>query len=588
MNPCSLRHWMACGGVAAAGLVLGWWGAGFFLDGGGASPDAAGSGPAPPPRLAGQSTDPLAASLAGIWAAGDPSAQTAAAVNWARSLAPSDFRRALEAVDRLPAHTAQDMAKRAILRRWAAADPAAALHWSVGHDPELVGTVAAECIRTDPSLVESVFTALSAADPAALGKNGNLVVDAVSQMFNVLATRDREAAMDLLTRSELPAWESRFFALRPALRALAGQDPAWMLERAESLPASDRADVRASVAQALVDSDPVQAIEWARHQPDSRELLKSLLVQPKDMPSLIAGLATLPAADQAFVAKSGVTSWGKVDAKLILDALEAQAPHLSPAAMKGLLRGSIPSLLAAADPGVLANRLLALGIDTEGFSVSNFASTWARQSPDASRAWATALTDETWRASALEAIEEATRPPAEHPVLAPVEEILQDAATGELSAPRELLALDPADRRRVLDVSLERELALLRSRALAEKNQPDEGTDPFATHEPVLRQIGQRFPSETARWLSDTLSPESTPVLMPALTTTAAHWAMEEPRAAAAWTQSLPPGDARAWAAFNVYEHWRQFDETASQHWWESLPAEERAITSRHNNPENP
>jgi hypothetical protein len=100
--------------------------------------------------------------------------------------------------------------------------------------------------------------------------------------------------------------------------------------------------------------------------------------------------------------------------------------------------------------------------------------------------------------------------------------------------------------------------------------------------------VSQRYPAETARWLSDTLSPESTPVLMTALTTTAAHWAMEEPRAAADWAQSLPPGDARAWAALNVYNHWRQFDETAARAWWASLPAETRAQSSGESTPKAP
>jgi hypothetical protein len=545
-------------------------------------------GPAKPARLAGQITDPLAAGIAGIWAAGDPSAQTAAAVIWARSLAPTDFGRALEAVDRLPAHAARDMAKRAILRRWAAEDPAAALRWSVGHDPWLVGPVAAECVRTDPSIVESVFTALSASDPAAGLLNANLAVEAVSQMFRVLATRDREAAMALLTRPELPPWEGRLSSLRPAFRALASQDPAWMLERAESLPAGDRAAVRASVAQALADSDPVQAINWARNQPDSRDLLKSLLVQPRDMPALIVGLATLPAEEQAFLGKNGVTSWGKNDPKVIVDALEAHAVHLSPAALKGLLRGSTEALLAAADPGALANRLLVLGAGTQGFSVYDFAFSWVRQAPDTSRAWAAALTDETQRTNALEAIERATRPPEEQPVLSPVEKALQDAASGEMSGPHKLLALDPADRRRVLDAGLSRELAILRAREQGANNQPDEATDPFASREPMFRQVSQRYPAETARWLSDTLSPESTPVLMTALTTAAAHWAMEEPRAAADWAQSLPPGDARAWAALNVYNHWRQFDEMAARAWWTSLPAEARAKSSGENTPKAP
>ena len=114
------------------------------------------------------------------------------------------------------------------------------------------------------------------------------------------------------------------------------------------------------------------------------------------------------------------------------------------------------------------------------------------------------------------------------------------------------------------------------------------GEVPFESTGEILPQISQHYPAETARWLSDTLTAESTPLLMPALTSTAAHWASEDPRAAAAWAAALPSGGARAWAAVNVFDQWRQFDETSARTWWESLPAEERARTSKQTVPDSP
>jgi hypothetical protein len=584
MRPSSIRQWLVTVVAIAAGLVLGWWGVGSFMRHGAAPPGPT-VGPVKPARPPGQGTDPLAAGIARIWAAGDASAQTAAAVAWARALAPTDFDRALDALDRLPAHAAQGMAKRAILRRWAAHDPAAALRWALGHDPTLVRTVTAEGIRNDPSFVESVFTMLSASNPGARNRN-TLVMDAVSHMFKVLATRDREAAMNLLTRRELLLWEGRLSGIGPSLRAMARQDPAWMLARAESLPVGDRASIRASVAQALADADPVQAIEWARAQPDSHELLTALLVQPKDVPALIAGLGTLSADEQASMRLSDF-SWGNSDPKAVIDSLEKQANHLSPEVRGSLLRGSAVSLIQADDPGALAHRLMALSADPFAFPVTQFAYSWARQAPDAARAWASALTDETQRTDVLEAIENATRPPEEEPVLSPaepvlspVEQALAQVNVGDLEEPHALLSLAPDDRRRVLDAAWAKELAAEATRA--------KGEVPFESTGEILPQISQHYPAETARWLSDTLTAEFTLVLMPALTSTAAHWASEDPRAAAAWANALPPGDARAWAAVNVFDQWRQFDETGARTWWESLPAEERALTSGETPPESP
>lgn len=575
MRPASIRQWLVGVVATAAGLALGWWGFGVMRPQ--TAPPKPTSGPIKPPRPPGRAIDPLATGIAHIWAAGDASAQTAAAVAWARALAPADFGRALAALDRLPAHAAQGMAKHAILNRWAAHDPAAALRWALGHDPNLVGTVAAASVRNDPACVESVLSVLSSLPPGERHRNA-LVSDAVSQIFNKLATHDREVAMNLLKRRDLLPSDRPLAGIAHSLRAMAHQDPAWMLERAESLPVDDRASIRASVARALADADPLQAISWARSQPDSPALIQELLRRPKDLPALIAGLATLSAEEQASMRLSGL-SWGQSDPKAVVDSLEKQANHLSQNFLEFLLSGSAVSLINAEEPGALANRLLALSADPEAFRLTVFADSWAHQEPDAARAWASALTDETQRTDALEAIEDATQPeeepapsPAE-PALSPAEQALAQVDVGDLENPYALLALDPGDRRRVMDAAWAKDLAAEAVRATGEV--PVESTGE------VLPQISEHYPAETARWLSDTLTDASTPALIPVLTSAAAHWASEDPRAAAAWAATLPPGEARAWAAFNVFEQWRYFDETNARTWWESLPAEERARTSR-------
>lgn len=580
MKPSSVRNSLAAA-VASVGLALGWWASGFGMPDRSARPIPV-SSPTKPPRPFGRSSDPLAAGIAGIWAAGNASAQAAAAVAWARALAPEDFGRALAMLDRLPSHAAQPLAKQTILRRWVAQDPEAAFRWALGHDTRRVGTVVAEWIRNDPSSVESVIALVESLPPGDPFRSDDTREDALGMAFVALAPRDREAAMNLLGLYELPLWQ---YDIDRSLRVMARDDPAWVLERAESLRADVRADVRKSVADALMDDDPAAAIEWARHQPDREQLLREVALHSDKLPALITALAALSPEEQTVIRFSGYLDLGEQDPLAVVDALESQAPNLSPAALEGLLRGSTSWFLAADDPGALANRLMALNLGRDAFSPAGFAEAWSREAPDEARAWAAALTDESQRSDALQAIEEATQPPQESPVLSPLEETIQEVKHGKLRDPETLLALHPDERRHVLDTTWAQELANERSR-----EQRDKSGESFAdilwvyeAHPPlggIFDQISRRYPEETARWISDSLTVESTPKLMETLTSTAAHWAAENPGAAATWAESLPPGDTRAWAAVNVFDQWRQFDEQNARAWWESLPAEERARTS--------
>ena len=54
---------------------------------------------------------------------------------------------------------------------------------------------------------------------------------------------------------------------------------------------------------------------------------------------------------------------------------------------------------------------------------------------------------------------------------------------------------------------------------------------------------------------------------------TAARWGRADPEAAAEWVTSLPPGDAREWAARNVVREWAGHSEEEARGWVEGLPA---------------
>jgi hypothetical protein len=56
----------------------------------------------------------------------------------------------------------------------------------------------------------------------------------------------------------------------------------------------------------------------------------------------------------------------------------------------------------------------------------------------------------------------------------------------------------------------------------------------------------------------------------------AADWAINEPRQAADWVETLPTGEARLWAAKNVALQWSHYSTAEVQAWAKTLPEGER------------
>ncbi|MFN0129058.1 MAG: hypothetical protein ACKV19_20485 [Verrucomicrobiales bacterium] len=516
------------------------------------------------------SINPLAAGWARVWAAGDACAQMAAAVEWANSIDPKHFRAFLQNLHRLPAHAGKELAARTLLNRWVALDPEAALRWGAENDPDRITDLSGEWIRRDPAQVDAILSILYGYSERSGNPYRNLKTSAFVGIFGVLASADRKAAMAFLDHPEVVRDVTR---LVPQLRVFAREDPEWVLQWAEKLGNTNRASVRKAAVRAMADTDAPAAVAWARQQPDRETMLEAMLRDPKDAPSLVAALSSLPVDEQAGLRNNNFSIWGTGDPGAVVEALEKARGRLSPEALEGMLRVSTGSLLRASDPGALADRLLAITGEHGGLSVVGFASSYARQSPEAARAWAAALDDETLRRSALEAVEKESQPLDGRPSLTLEERTVKAAANGNVGEPQVMMAMDEAARRRVLEAALARDLAAPRAVGGETPGSLDDSS--------ALGKLAHYYPAETARLLADQLAPESTPTIMGPLARSAAYWASEDPTAAAAWARSLPPGEARAWAAVNVFEQWTQFDTTAASKWWESLPVEERKLPQR-------
>lgn len=540
--------------VSIGAVAFGWGLAGWWTPTRRADPAHRESGPSKPPRIASWGSGSLDAEIAAVAAAGTADAQMAAAVELAARIDPKDFAAFLENLRRLPAHAAQGLASRTVLRRWVALDPTAALRWCTINDRDKVEGVLDEWARQLPPDRIVQILDLVPADQRA---------QAIPSVFNALAAHDPEAALDLLGE---PGADQTMYRIDRALDRLAMQDSAWLLERAESLPEQVRRSLRGAAVQAMAESGSADVFDFVMSQPDRIALLTSLSEKSRHAPAVLAAVAGLPHTEQNNLYLP-LHSLDRGEVSAVVDAIVAHRGQFSENLLNNLVSNLSYALTRSEDPGALANRLLASDAG-QPFHISSFASNWARRSPEEARAWAASLPDESTRRAAIEAIDGVALPApgASPPSL--VEKLTEQAGSGRMHEPHRLLALTEEQRLHVLHATFDR--------ALENQTKPGHHSGSWAS-----QSLAQRYPAEAARWIAENLTAGNAAGLMEPLAATATHWAAENPQHAAAWAAALPAGESRAWAAANVVGQWRLYDESAARAWIETLPPDERTIASR-------
>jgi hypothetical protein len=552
------RSWIWLAAAAAAAVGLGWWGAGIWLTRRPA-PGLSTPGPVKPSRPGTASTSAIDSAIASIWAAGDAVSQMIAAVDKAATLAPEQFSAFLAELERLPSHSAQGLAKRTILRRWTELNPEAAMHWCMGHDPSLVASVAEEWAARDPTMADAIINQLTTSGRLQWQQVGALR-ETGGGLFRALAATDREAALRLLHH---PALEGGLDNIAGAMESLARQDARWLLEKTEGLPVNFSNPARSAVVRVLAEENLANAFAWARAQPDSKSLLWALMAKPRDAPGLVPLLANLSPEETSTLGRHSFALWGNGDPAPVLDALAAHGSQLDEGLRRQYSNSAAAGFLQSPNPGALASRLLAIEGLSSRFDVQNFVSQWAARSPDAARAWVASLPPNSLQEEARHALDSnSNRPDAPADERTLLQRLVSQASQGRVHQDHALLGLDETERRQVMEAGL--------AGMTANPNRDHGGLD----------SVAERFPAETARWLSATLTPHTAETLTRVLNTTAAHWAAEDPRAAAAWADTLPAGEIRGMAAANVFEQWRHYDNDAASAWFDTLPAEERTLAT--------
>lgn len=479
---------------------------------------------------------PVNDALMAVHRAGGPGAQIQAALAIAASARPEDFRRLLEQARHLPANSSQTFFMRALLRRWSAADPAAAAAWCAGNSDKQVGEAMRLWALQDTAAAKAFLAALPA------HHRGKAVVG----VAEALAERDPAAAMKFIAGTAgSDAWD-----MRRIFRLMAQAGPGTFLESAESLTGELRTTARGVATEEWAKQNFAGAVAWAQQQPDNRDLLQRAFANSKDKSVALQALATLPAALQQDTANTCAYQLFSGGALTLLDRM-AGLKGLTPEALASLCNGA--AYRAAVEDPVAALAKLEAVFPGQIQSWSNtLATEWIKKDPAAVKAWAGTLPAGGVKEAVLQNIASAEQREATSVAGGTfAERVLTDVRNRTYLSSSAVLRLDSDGR----------------ASLLAEMSTMDSGD--YRTNN-LRRGFEEYYPAEYARWLGTLPHNDAR---NGQLRNFAPKWAAAEPAAAAAWAITLSAGDARAAALASVAQQWVATDPAAAQAWVRSLPA---------------
>jgi len=466
--------------------------------------------------------------------AGGPGAQIQAALALANSARPEDFRRLLEQARFLPANPYQALFRRALLRRWMTADPAAAAAWCAGSLDNQVDEAMRLWTLQDPSAARAFLNTL----PAHHRRK------AVAGIAEGLAERDPVAAMKFIAAAdEDDAWE-----LRRAFRIMAQAGSRQLLESAESLSGELRGAARGVAVEEWTRQNTAAAVAWAQSQPDSHDLVMRALNSSRDKTAAFQALMTLPPALQKQVASSCAYELFRADPFSMLDQI-GQRKDLPPEVLVNLSEAA-SYYAAAQDPAAALAKLQSAFPDNAGNWARNLARLWAEKDTTAASAWVATLASPL--REEMQGVVTSTVSRSEQAAAATMgQTAIANLRHSQYVSPGTVLRLPSADRSALLE-----EMSTL---------QP--GDQRLWNSE---RGFVEHYPAEYARWLSARPDLETRRNAISNLTQS---WSAAEPAAAAAWIVTLPDGNSRDQAMDSVLRNWNQTDPAAAAAWAGSLPA---------------
>lgn len=392
----------------------------------------------------------------------------------------------------------------------------------------------------------SAFAAWAEARPAAAVRL-LLTPEARDYLYSGIADRlirrDPAQALDILRTT--PLAEGTITAWSLTLNAIAEQNPAAALVALHSAPAQNRDPYLCGMLARMAGKDVHAALQWAAQLPPElyTENARQALYQRWSHDDPAAAAAHWLAADARSFAQHQenlLRDWAGKDPAAALRWAEDHGLSLPETALASI---------AAHDP----QRAIALlgQLDRESRSASlegQIAERWAATDYPAALKWVRDLESKTARDSAFA-----------H--LAGVARSLPEAEQRAFIA-----AADPADRYAFY--------------VLHGLNQ-DEALKSFATfttdkqHDAWLyleARLDHAPPEQAAPFLQQVLAGTPNSSHTAHASELVARWSQNDPAAAAAWVDTLPPGEAQNWAAANLATNWARHDPAAATAWTHRLP----------------
>lgn len=456
---------------------------------------------------------------------------------------------------------AEDVFYQILTERWLAAEPARSARWMLENDKGSAGKAVAAWVRVDEAAAVAFLRHLPAARRQELA----------AALIAAVGKRSVPDALELLNE-----WRSSSLQLGDLIDKLAKQDRDAVMEYADAATGDARRGLLTAVAGAWLEQD----LRWVVAMLQREELGPETLEQLANTTGYgSTGLTVLKQA--AFLPADWLEQLSQRDHGLLTLGCELDWLNMKtgkPGLSKKILQQF--QLQAAATPWWNNDKRQAglklveqgdwLPLGARAKIAETLVLRW-QDDPAAARQWVAGLPDDLRAAGerGLKQLEAEMARTQQAKQLKSPAAVMRTLADGTASGlPRGEIEWNAAE---ITDaVRLVGNLAPDKVTRLLNSIQDDDDGLP----RPVLGAILNQALSVpvTADSNRETLERERTR----AACRLAAGWASTEPRQAAAWVATLPPGEARLWAAKNVALQWTQYASAEARAWAAKLPDTER------------
>ena len=478
----------------------------------------------------------------------NPSRQAAAAAALAARLSPEDWPTVLARLNLFSPDIVRHVLEAAISHRWAEADPAGAVHWGLAHDSKLAGTASAVWVGRDEGAACAWFDSLP--------KSGRELV--WENFCPALAKKNPAEGMErMLTMETQPGFSSSGWATE----AIARHDPQLMLTMADQTQdPQHRKNFRENAAYELGRRDLPAAIEWAEQQPDAKEMVETVFRQSRIPAStLLTCLSRMTPAQQENLARESWVWWENFKPAEMLAALKQAPATLPKTTIQSMLRRMVPTLVRQ-NPAAARHLLETEWAGHAESWIPALSYQWNRCDPTAARKWMEQLPAGAVRDKAIASNEPMIanlmrqQQQQDDEKQSPVAAALRTLPKAGEKNQAQLNALAPAERQ-----TLWQQAAALpeAQRAPAQKN--------------MIEFQSRHHPAEAAAWLSQA---DPSPETVQHSSQLAGNWVLHDAPSAAAWATSLPVGETKTWAIWNLARQWHRMNPSAAGNWLSKIEDE--------------